>query len=280
MSTEVRRSSAEAPVLVRARDLGGHDEPGPRDLPAPDRLIRWGRPLLLPFSSAMRVLTDDPVIGLTYDDGPDPEHTPQILAELRRRDVRATFFVLVEAAERHPQLVRDLLAEGHEVGLHGIDHTLLTTVSWREAARAVRQGRRRLERVTGERVRLYRPTYGIQGPAQYLAARLAGLEVVFWTAWAQDWLQEPAESIAARAVTAGHPGAILLLHDTTGDATPERPAPTFSRAEVTARVVDLLHGGGYRLMPAGALLAAYPAVRAVTITPPSVPGPGRGRQPA
>jgi peptidoglycan/xylan/chitin deacetylase (PgdA/CDA1 family) len=261
----------DATLLVRERDLGDHGAPGPRHLPPPDRLLRWGRPVLAPLSSAMRVATDDRIIALTYDDGPHPEHTPQILGELDGRGVRATFFVLAEKAERHPELIRRMLDDGHEIGLHGIDHARLTDLPARTAARAVRTGRRRLEAVTGRPVRLYRPTYGAQGMAQFLTARALGMDVVYWTAWARDWLEDTAEAVAGRAVRARHPGAIVLLHDVTEDTMDGGGAgapPTFSRGAVTAAVLAGLLDDGYEILPAGELMARYPIVRAVTMQRP------------
>jgi peptidoglycan/xylan/chitin deacetylase (PgdA/CDA1 family) len=228
-------------------------------------VLRWGRWALLPLSSAVRVDTDQPLVALTYDDGPSPEHTPGVLDELARRGVRATFFVLTDCAQAHPELVRRMLAEGHEVGLHGIDHTRLTTLPGREAARRIRDGRRRLEQVTGRPVTLYRPTYGAQRMVQFAAARMLGLDVVIWTVWAVDWEDAPAQAVADRAVGALHPGAIVLLHDTTDDTREEdTPRPTFSRAEVTRRILDGMVERGYHGIPAGELLARYPAVRAIT----------------
>jgi len=275
-----RSGRPAAPLLLRARDLGSHDDPGPRRLPAPVGPVRWGRPVLLPLSSAMRAVTPDPVLALTYDDGPDAEHTPGVLDVLARRGIRATFFVLAGAAERHPELTRRILAGGHEIGLHGLDHTLLTTVAPWQAARAVRVSHRRLEAVTGIRVRMYRPTYGIQGWAQFLTARALGMDVVYWTAWAQDWLDDPARQIAARAVAASHPGGVLLLHDTTGDAdTSGLPVPCFSRAEVTDLVLTGLFAEGYDVLPVGELLSRYPQVRAVTLARPRIGRPGRRSSP-
>ncbi len=220
----------------------------------------------------MRADTQDRVIALTYDDGPHPGHTPAILRELADRDVRATFFVLTERAEAEPQLVRSMLAAGHEIALHGIDHARLTEVFWPRAVARIWRAKRRLEKVTGQRVSMYRPTYGAQGLAQFVTARLLGMEVVYWTAWAQDWLDDDARTVADRAVLARHPGAILLLHDTTedGEAMREGPLPSFDRAEVTARVVDELRVDGYELVPAGELIGRYPLVRSVTTQRPWV----------
>jgi peptidoglycan/xylan/chitin deacetylase (PgdA/CDA1 family) len=251
--------------LVRESQLGDNEAPEPRPLPEPDAVLRWGRPLLLPLSSAMRVDTPDRVVALTYDDGPNPAQTPGVLDALARHDARATFFVLTDRAERHPDLVREMLARGHEVGLHGIDHARLTSLPGREAASRVREGKRRLEAVTGRPVRLYRPTYGAQGLLQYLATRRLGMDVVIWTAWARDWADGPAAEVADRAVGALHPGAVVLLHDTTDDTREEDlPRPTFSREEVTELILEGAEQKGFGVLPAGELLARYPAVRAVT----------------
>jgi peptidoglycan/xylan/chitin deacetylase (PgdA/CDA1 family) len=260
-------------LLVRERDLGDHGDPGPRDLSHASPLPTWAQPVLLALSSVMRVRTDERVIALTYDDGPRPEHTGPILAELAARGVRATFFVLTDRAEESPAMISQMLAAGHEVALHGIDHTRLTEVPGLQAARRVREGKRRLERVTGAPVTMYRPTYGAQGLAQFLTARLLGMQVVYWTAWAQDWFDDTAEAVAARAVRARHPGAVLLLHDTTDDTPVDEQArgrPTFSRGEVTARVLDALLADGYRVVPVGELITGHPVVRAVTTQRPWV----------
>jgi peptidoglycan-N-acetylglucosamine deacetylase len=268
-------------VLVRQGALGGFEAPGPRPLPAPDPLLRWGRPLLLPLSSVMRARTADPVIALSYDDGPDLEQTPAVLDVLAEHGARATFFVLTDRAEAEPGLVRRMLAEGHEIGLHGIDHARLTRVPGREAVRRLRLGRQRLEAITGRPVRLYRPTYGDVGMTAFAGARLLGLEIVIWSAWARDWFDAPPQEIADRAVGALHPGAILLLHDSpdgnpddnpAGDATGRPGAPpAFSRADVTRRILDGMCGGGFTSVTVGDLLRRYPAVRSLTVRRPRLP---------
>jgi peptidoglycan/xylan/chitin deacetylase (PgdA/CDA1 family) len=260
-------------VLVRQSHLGEFDDPAPRPPLPTDPVLRWARWAFLPASSVMRVATDDPVISLTYDDGPEPDQTGGVLDVLAERNVRATFFVLSDRAEEHPEVVRRMLAEGHEVGLHGIDHTDLTTVPDREAVRRIRVSRQRLEAITGRPVRLYRPTYGALALGPLLAVRALGLEVVIWTVWARDWFDAPAAEVAQRAVAGLHPGAVVLLHDTTDDAQALEagPAPTFSRAEVTRLVLDGMRAGGYSSVPTGELLRRYPAVRSLTARRPRLP---------
>ena len=261
-------------LLLRREAIGDFEDPGPRPLPAPDPLMRWGRPALLPLSSIMRVAATERVLSLTYDDGPHPEQTPALLDALAEFGARATFFVLTDAAEAHPDVVHRTLAEGHEIALHGIDHTRLTALPGREAGRRIRAGKRRLEAVTGRPVEFYRPTYGAVGVTAFTTSRALGMEVVIWSAWARDWIQAPAEEIAARALGALHPGAIVLLHDRTDDAEAQASGtlPTFSRADVTRRILTGMQAEGYTSVPVGELVRRHPAVRSVTIERPRLPG--------
>ena len=248
-------------VLVRRRYVCDY-EVGERPLPAPDALLRGARPGLLPLSSVACVATDDPVVALTYDDGPDPEQTPDVLDALAEAGAKATFFVLVDRAAERPDLIRRIAAEGHEIGLHGEDHTRLTTLPIREALRRIRRGKRRLEELTGQPVKLFRPAYGAQTVAQAVGTRASGLEIVLWTAWARDWEEAPAAEVAARSFAALHTGGFLLLHDATGDLVPPPgPRPTFDRGEVTRRLLADMKGCGWASDGVSSLMARYPVVR-------------------
>ena len=240
-------------------------ETGERPLPPPGLVLRLGRPAMLPLSSVACVRTTERVVALTYDDGPDPDHTPGILDALAEHGARATFFVLVEAAERHPELLARILAEGHEVGLHGIDHARLTTLPARRCRELIGEGKERLEQAIGRPVTLFRPTYGAQTLGQYRVTRSLGLDVVVWSAWARDWEGASAEVVAERAINSLHRGGIVLLHDASGDGVGAGTGP-HDRPERTRATRMLLAGMAmrdYGSRTVGELLATFPAVRAV-----------------
>jgi peptidoglycan/xylan/chitin deacetylase (PgdA/CDA1 family) len=202
--------------------------------------------VLFPVGSLRGAKTPDRLVALTYDDGPDPVGTPAVLEALASLGLKATFFQLAYRAERYPELVRAVLDEGHEIALHGVDHTRLTTVPKGEVRALLEDGRTRLSKVAGHEVRMFRPPYGSQSPATYLATRRAGLMPVVWGPSVRDWVDGAAPDVAARGLTGLHPGSIMLMHDgfevPPGDTTPE---PTFDRGDVTRALVAELRARDY-----------------------------------
>jgi peptidoglycan/xylan/chitin deacetylase (PgdA/CDA1 family) len=160
-------------------------------------------------------------IALTFDDGPDPVHTPAVLKRLRELRIRATFFVIGEKAEASPGLVTRIVEEGHALGHHSWSHGSPDRVG---AATLLREARRTsdlLERITGRAPRLFRPPYG-----KVTAAKLVGLwgtrqSVVLWNQDPKDFgVRDPSALGRWFATAALSGGDILLMHDTHALAAP------------------------------------------------------------
>ena len=206
-----------------------------------------------PFGSIRGAEVPD-AIGLTFDDGPSGA-TPAVLDVLARHGATATFFVLVERAELSKGVLRRIVSEGHEVGLHGIDHQRLTTLPPSEVRRRLTDGRRRLEDCVGRPVRWFRPPFGSQTPRTLLAAHRAGLDVVVWSCDAQDWIDEQPAHIARLATDRVQPGGVLLLHDAfESDPASPLPEPGFDRSEVLDLVLTGLAGRDLRTLDVGRLV--------------------------
>lgn len=224
-------------------------------------------PFLAPIGSVRGVVGVADAVALTFDDGPDPVATPAVLDALARAGATATFFVLVERAEADRDLIARVRAGGHEIGLHGIDHTRLTTLAPAEVERRVREGRERLEVVTGVPVRWFRPPFGSQSIATYRAARRAGVDVVAWAAEGADWEGAPPREIAARLLARVEPGTVLLLHDGLVPDPPDAPVPVVDRGEVASAVLEGLAARGVRGQSVGELTAAHKIARTAWFRP-------------
>jgi peptidoglycan/xylan/chitin deacetylase (PgdA/CDA1 family) len=199
--------------------------------------------VLEPFGSVVRARRPTHLVALTFDDGPHGEITPRLLDLLCARDAVATFFVLTEHASRHPELIRRMIAEGHEVALHCDRHDRLTRLRRPAVHRKLADAARRLEEIAGAPVKRFRPPFGSQSlPTIFVANRL-GLEIVVWGPVAEDWIEQTPAEAADKILQAVKGGEIALLHD--GLEVPAgEPVPTFDRVEMVGLIVDGLRAKG------------------------------------
>jgi len=127
-----------------------------------------------------------PGICLTFDDGPHPQHTPRLLDVLREVKVPATFFVIGKHAERYPEIVRRIAAEGHVIGHHTYSHTRASEMKNSELLQEVRRTDRVLSEITGKGSRLFRPPWGKLRAGQFCRLWSAGYGVMLWSADPKD----------------------------------------------------------------------------------------------
>jgi peptidoglycan/xylan/chitin deacetylase (PgdA/CDA1 family) len=177
--------------------------------------------------------TREPIVALTFDDGPDPEWTPQMLEVLARHDARATFFMIGKLAARHPDLVRRVAEAGHTVANHSWDHTPFPLLRGRLRRAQLRWCQDALA-PHGEQ--LFRPPHGQQSPGSFLDARRLGYGVVTWNLVAEDFRGDGADAIESRMSARLAPGSIVLLHDSLYVAQEER----FRDRTATLAAVDRL----------------------------------------
>lgn len=154
-------------------------------------------------------------LALTFDDGPNPETTPRVLALLARHGVTATFFVVGEKALAYPELVQAIAQAGHGVGVHGHVHDRLYALrSARFVERDLGRAVAAVESALGAMPTLFRPPVGFVSGATAVAAERAGLTLVGWTARSLDGRARATPArVLERATRALENGAIVLLHD-------------------------------------------------------------------
>jgi peptidoglycan/xylan/chitin deacetylase (PgdA/CDA1 family) len=152
--------------------------------------------------------------ALTFDDGPHPAGTPAVLEVLAGAGARATFFLVGEQVRANPALAREIVAQGHAVGLHCDRHRNLLRLAPGQVRRDIEQARATIAEATGVAPQLYRPPYGILNSAALSIARQRGWRTLLWSHWGRDWeAHATPESIAALASTDLRPGSVVLLHD-------------------------------------------------------------------
>lgn len=192
-------------------------------------------------------------VALTFDDGPDPQWTPQILDILKKKNVHATFFVTGRQAERYPEIVRRIQREGHELGNHTYSHPNLALVSEEQVRLELNATQRILEAITGNSTTLFRPPYNADSSPRErpeLEVLMIAQEQGYLTSCAdidpEDWARPPAEVILDRIKKNRSLGSVILLHDSGGNRA--------NTVEALPRIIDYLLARGDEVVSLSRLL--------------------------
>lgn len=161
-----------------------------------------------------RAESADKVVALTFDDGPDADSTPRVLDLLKRYDVRATFFVVGEQARQNPELIHRMVAEGHTVAGHSYYHLPQSTLwSSQRYTEELFRCNDVVARLTGLRMRLYRPPFGVTNPPIACAVKNLGLIPVGWSVRSLDTITKNRDRVVDRVMKGLRGGDVILLHD-------------------------------------------------------------------
>jgi len=196
-------------------------------------------------NSYNRVATSMPFIALTFDDGPHPTNTPRLLDLLRQRNVKATFYVIATNVKRYPEIMRRIIAEGHEVGNHTVTHGNLAKMPDERVRQELRGCHEAIIAATGAAPKTMRPPYGAITSAQKAWVRREfGYPSILWSVDPEDWKKPGSSVVSSRLVSGATPGGILLVHDI--------HAPTIDAMPST---LDQLLGKGYQFVTVTQLIA-------------------------
>ena len=194
-------------------------------------------------------------VALTFDDGPTPPFTEQILDILRQRNVPATFFVNGNHVQRFPDLLKRAHTENHTIGNHTYSHPFFYFKTPRRMASEIDRAQDSIERVIGLRPRVFRSPYGVRWFGLFGVLRHRGLHSVQWSDTGYDWVQRnsPAE-IASKALKNLKDGSIILLHDGAGAGEPGHVDRSRTVAALPA-LIDGVQKAGYRFVSVEEFLA-------------------------
>jgi peptidoglycan-N-acetylglucosamine deacetylase len=218
------------------------------------------------FSPIVGCRTTDKVIALTFDDGPNPMFTPSILETLDRCGAKATFFVIGQHVEAHPELVRQVAQAGHELGNHTFSHQRLVGISVKRVADELQRCAQAVQAAATVKTTLMRPPFGEYDVSSFMAVSTLGYSLVNWSAAGTDWSGDEATVVADRVVGSAHPGCIALLHDGCGPAHPIAGMQGISAdrqptVQALPIIVGRLRNEGYRFVTVPQMLREALAMR-------------------
>lgn len=176
----------------------------------------------------------DKEVAITFDDGPNPDHTARLLEGLRERGVLATFFLLGKEAEKYPELVLQIYEEGHMVATHSYEHVNLCELTDEKACWQVEKTNDIIEGITGERPQFLRPPFGCWKESLDCETEMVK---VMWNIDPLDWNTHNSTEIAKRVLNKVEDGDIILLHDASE-----------SSVNAAFKIIDALKEQGYRFV--------------------------------
>lgn len=190
----------------------------------------------------VEIPADIPVVALTFDDGPHPEHTRRLLDGLAAREVPATFFLVGERLAGNEALVREMAVQGHQIGVHTWDHIMLDEdVSEQEFRTQMYKVRQGVKNVLGEGMYWLRPPYGIMSPN---LQKLEDGPLIIWSVDPEDWKDRDQKRIVNYVLERVKDGDIILMHDMFA-----------ASIDAALEIVDELQNRGYCFVTVEQLMA-------------------------
>ena len=183
---------------------------------------------------------DEKLVALTFDDGPDPVFTSQILDALAKYEAKATFFVIGEEAERFPDLIKRQVNDGHEIGNHTYRHHFRDGYEPYILKKELEKNAKVIARLTGFSPSLFRPIAGYYDKEIVDTAINSGYNVILWS-WHQetkDWSRPGADKITRNVISDMRPGDVIIFHDAGGDRS--------QTVKAVEAILEVLYSRGYR----------------------------------
>jgi peptidoglycan/xylan/chitin deacetylase (PgdA/CDA1 family) len=212
-----KSTPAPAPAAQPAATPAPAPTPQPAETPAPDT----GAAPKITYSSCH---VDGPYIAMTFDDGPHPQNTPRLLDMLKQRNIKATFFLVGECVAANPQIVKRIVAEGHEIGNHSWNHPQLSKMTDASVRDQLQKTQDAIVSACGIVPKLMRPPYGAFTQRQQRWANGEfGYKIILWDVDPEDWKIRDSNHVQAEILKQTVSGSIILSHDihkTTVDAMP------------------------------------------------------------
>lgn len=188
------------------------------------------------LKTVCRLNTNEKVVALSYDDGPEPATTLPLLEVLRKYNTKACFFCIGHKAEQFPEIIRQIVDEGHEIGNHSYGHEATFPLYGKKKMKDdLLKAQQILEQASGRQVRLFRPPFGVTNPTMGSVVKELGWTTIGWSTRSLDTQAQTADKVLRRIKRKLKPGVIILLHDRMPFC-----------AELTEKLLGYLRENGYK----------------------------------
>ena len=166
-----------------------------------------------PCRIVSRIFTDEKVVALTFDDGPHPKYTDEILDILSEYGVKATFFVIGKNVDENPGILKREVDEGHEIGNHTYDHSYMNSLNVSGVLSEIKNCESSVISAGGPKASLLRPPGGICSSKLKKQCGVSGYSIVLWSVDTRDWTRPSAQNIINTVLNNVTSGDIILMHD-------------------------------------------------------------------
>ncbi|MCX8003011.1 MAG: polysaccharide deacetylase family protein [Anoxybacillus mongoliensis] len=202
------------------------------------------------------VPTDEKMVAITFDDGPDMLYTPDILNILKQYDAKATFFVVGFRAEKYPDIIKRQMDEGHEIANHTYKHLDFRGKSKQMIEEEIKKSEDVIYNITGKRPTLFRPPLGYYNKRIIDIAKQQGYTVVMWSKHQDtyDWQNPGTNRIVRRVISHIQPGQIILFHDHGSGSRKQT-------VQALKEILAILKEKGYTFVTVSELLKRHPNYR-------------------
>jgi peptidoglycan/xylan/chitin deacetylase (PgdA/CDA1 family) len=196
-----------------------------------------------------------PMVSLTFDDGPSPDFTPQILEILKQYNVSATFFLIGNHVEKYPEIARKIVEDGHEIGNHTQNHRNIPTLNISDLYQEVLESTVTIVDITNQYPDYIRPPRGMYDGRLRRLSVLLGQQVVLWTVSSKDWQNGiTPEKIVRNVISSIKNGDIILFHDN-GALINNEGGNRSATVKALPIIIEELQRKGYQIVPLNTLLS-------------------------
>ena len=215
--------------------------------------------MLTRHGTVFHIPTSQKKVVLTFDDGPSPIWTPKILDELKKENVKATFFMIGHHVVKYPQIARRVVAEGHTIGNHGYAHSVMLYYTEAEIEEEIKYTEHVIREITGYTTKFFRPPKSWLRKSIKEKINRLGYDIILWSLNSKDWVRFNHKRIVGFITGRIKNGDILLFHDS-GNVFSQEGGDRNQTVKSMSLLIRKLREKGFEIVPLQELMSEYQSI--------------------